>query len=179
MRRVDLQRLLVAASMFAVLLMTTYFIAGETHSPLLLLYWLLGVGVVGACVAAFLVGKRYTHLAPADGAVLCIVPAYNEPAESLARTVDALLAQTVPVDIVVIDDGSDTPVVPTTDDPRVIWRRQPNTGKRGAQVAVLRSFPRDRYDFVLTVDSDSSPIRMRAASCCGRCPTPRSRPRRE
>ena len=33
-----------------------------------------------------------------------------------------------------------------------------NTGKRGAQVTVLKEFERDEYDFVLTVDSDSVPF---------------------
>jgi hyaluronan synthase len=42
--------------------------------------------------------------------------------------------------------------------PRVTWRRQANTGKRGAQVAVLKEFDRADYDFVLTVDSDSEPF---------------------
>ena len=41
----------------------------------------------------------------APGRVLCIVPAYNEDPAGFARTVLALLRQTVPVDIVVIDDG--------------------------------------------------------------------------
>ena len=39
----------------------------------------------------------------------------------------------------------------------VTWRRQANTGKRGAQVAVLKEFDRADYDFILTVDSDSEP----------------------
>ena len=69
----------------------------------------------------------------------------------------ALLAQTVPVDIVVIDDGSVVSVAPTVHHPRVSWLWQENTGKRGAQVNVLRRFSRDDYQFILTVDSDSAP----------------------
>jgi hyaluronan synthase len=69
----------------------------------------------------------------------------------------ALLKQTVPVDIVVIDDGSQIPVVPSVLHPRVQWRQQDNTGKRGAQVAVLKDFDRSTYQFILTVDSDSTP----------------------
>ena len=41
---------------------------------------------------------------------------------------------------------------------RVTWKRQANTGKRGAQVAVLKEFDRTDYDFILTVDSDSEPF---------------------
>jgi cellulose synthase/poly-beta-1,6-N-acetylglucosamine synthase-like glycosyltransferase len=57
----------------------------------------------------------------------------------------------------VIDDGSQIPVVPSVDHPRLTWKRQENTGKRGAQVTVLREIDRDAYQFILTVDSDSEP----------------------
>jgi cellulose synthase/poly-beta-1,6-N-acetylglucosamine synthase-like glycosyltransferase len=136
---------------------STALVCAQTASFVLRAYWTLGAAVVSGCVVAYLVGRRYTRLPPAPGRVLCIVPVYNEPAENLVRTVRALVWQTVPVDIVVIDDGSHTPVVPTIDHPRVRWLRQDNTGKRGAQAAVLRRFPREAYDFVLTVDSDSQP----------------------
>jgi hyaluronan synthase len=148
---------LVVAIVLITMLLTTVFVVQQTSDLIVLAYWTLGASVLGVCLTAFVVGKRYTHLPPAPGRVLCIVPAYNEPPEILHATIESLLAQTVPVDIVVIDDGSQVPVLPTTDDPRVDWRRQKNTGKRGAQVAVLRSFPRDQYAFVLTVDSDSQP----------------------
>ena len=69
----------------------------------------------------------------------------------------SLLAQTVKIDkIIVMDDGSAEPVVPFHA-PGVEWVRQPNTGKRGAQVAALRRYPRDGFQFVMTVDSDSTP----------------------
>src|SRR5262249_33049142 len=115
-------------------------------------------GIIAICLVAFAVGRRYTKNPPAVGSVLCIVPAYNEDPEGLHGTVLALLKQTVPVDIVVIDDGSHVSVVPSVDHPRVTWRRQANTGKRGAQVAVLKEFDRADYQFVLTVDSDSQPF---------------------
>jgi hyaluronan synthase len=149
---------LVVALAVAVLSATTVQIATVTHDWILIAYWTLGASAIGGCLLAFIVGRRYTHLPVAPGRVLCIVPAYNEPPESLTRTVDALLAQTVEIDIVVIDDGSDVPVVPSRTHPRLTWMRQENTGKRGAQVAVLRGIPRDSYEFVLTVDSDSQPF---------------------
>ncbi|HET6172474.1 MAG TPA: glycosyltransferase family 2 protein [Gaiellales bacterium] len=149
---------LVVAFAIAVLSVTTVRIATITHDWILIVYWTLGASAIGGCLLAFIVGRRYTHLPVAEGRVLCIVPAYNEPPESLARTVDALLAQSVEIDIVVIDDGSVIPVVPSRTHPRVKWLRQENTGKRGAQVAVLRQIPRDEYQFLLTVDSDSQPF---------------------
>lgn len=130
----------------------------QTSDPLLIGYWCLGASVIAACVVAFVVGRRYLKNPMAAGRILCIVPAYNERLEGLRDTVLALLRQTVPVDIVVIDDGSQVPVVPCVRHPRVTWLRQDNVGKRGAQVAVLRRFDRDDYQFILTVDSDSEPF---------------------
>jgi cellulose synthase/poly-beta-1,6-N-acetylglucosamine synthase-like glycosyltransferase len=158
MRDVRFRQALVVAFAIAVLSLTTVRIAAITHDWILIVYWTLGASAIGGCLVAFIVGRRYTHLPVAEGRVLCIVPAYNEPPESLARTVDALLAQTVEIDIVVIDDGSVVPVVPSCTHPRVKWLRQENTGKRGAQVAVLRRIPPDEYEFLLTVDSDSQPF---------------------
>nr|WP_257720759.1 glycosyltransferase [Mycobacterium sp. JS623] len=112
---------------------------------------------MSVCLVAFVVGRRYTSKPIAPGRVLCIVPSYNEDPAGLHATVKALLAQTIPVDIVVIDDGSYIPVAATVDHPRVTWLRQENIGKRGAQVNVLRRFTRDDYQFILTVDSDSEP----------------------
>ncbi len=129
----------------------------QTRDPLLIGYWYLGAFVIAACVGSFVVGRRYLNNPPATGRILCIVPAYNERPEGLHGTVLALLRQTVSVDIVVMDDGSAIPVVPTITHPRVTWLRQDNVGKRGAQVAVLRRFDRDDYQFILTVDSDSEP----------------------
>jgi cellulose synthase/poly-beta-1,6-N-acetylglucosamine synthase-like glycosyltransferase len=158
LHEVRARQALVVGFAIAVLSATTLQIATATHDWILIGYWTLGASGIGGCLLAFVVGRRYTHLPVASGRVLCIVPAYNEPPESLARTVDALLAQTVEIDIVVIDDGSVVPVVPSRAHPRLRWLRQDNTGKRGAQVAVLREIPRDTYEFVLTVDSDSQPF---------------------
>lgn len=153
----DWRQPFVVLSILAVVGGTTAIVAARTASLTLMVYWTAGAAVVAASLIAFLVGRRFSHLPVSPGRVLCIVPVYNEPAESLARTVRALMRQTVPVDVIVIDDGSRTPVVPTMAHERLRWWRQPNTGKRGAQVAVLRQIPRDTYDFILTVDSDSEP----------------------
>jgi cellulose synthase/poly-beta-1,6-N-acetylglucosamine synthase-like glycosyltransferase len=148
----------VVLVVLGVLTAVSALVNAQTDDIVLIAYWYLGAGVIAACLIAFVVGRRYKKNLPAAGSVLCIVPAYNEDPAGLHKTVMALLRQTVPVDIVVIDDGSHVPVVPSVEHPRLTWRRQSNTGKRGAQVTVLKEFERDEYDFVLTVDSDSVPF---------------------
>jgi hyaluronan synthase len=148
----------VTVVLLGVLAAVSVLVKAQTHDFVLIAYWYLGAGVISTCLVAFVVGRRYTKNPPAPGSVLCIVPAYNEDPGGLHKTVVALLKQTVPVDIVVIDDGSQLPVVPSVVHPRVTWKRQANTGKRGAQVAVLREFARTDYHFILTVDSDSEPF---------------------
>ena len=157
MTRSALLHWVVTLVVVGVLAAVTVLVNVQTHDFVLIAYWYLGAGVIAACLIAFGVGRRHTENPPAAGSVLCIVPAYNEDPEGLRKTVLALVKQTVPVDIVVIDDGSQVPVVPSVVHPRVSWRRQENTGKRGAQVAVLREYDRADYQFVLTVDSDSEP----------------------
>lgn len=148
---------LIIAAVCVVLVAVTGVITTQTDDWVLIGYWYVGAFVIALCLVAFGVGRRYTRQPPATGRVLCIVPVYNERAEGLAATVQALLRQTVPVDIVVIDDGSQVPVSPSVVHPRVTWLRQDNSGKRGAQVTVLRRFDRNDYRFILTVDSDSEP----------------------
>jgi hyaluronan synthase len=147
----------ITVVVLGVLAAVSIVVNAETADFALVVYWYVGAGVIAVCLVAFVIGRRYTNNPPAAGRVLCIVPAYNEDAAGLRMTVLALLAQTVPLDIVVIDDGSQIPVLPCVDHPRVTWKRQANTGKRGAQVAVLREYDRTDYEFILTVDSDSEP----------------------
>lgn len=112
--------------------------------------------MIAICLITFVKGRRYTHLPPAQGRVLAIIPAYNEDPEALRICVQSMLDQTRPPDaIIVVDDGSAVPVIPSIDDERVHWIYQENTGKRGAQVAALRLAHRDDWEFILTVDSDS------------------------
>lgn len=151
------RRSLVVGFVILVLAGVTVLVHHQTDDLIMIGYWYFGVGVVTACLVSFVVGRRYRKNPVAPGRVLCIVPAYNEHPEGLRKTVVALLKQTVPVDIIVIDDGSQVPVVPSIEHPRLRWRRQENTGKRGAQVAVLKDFGRSDYEFILTVDSDSTP----------------------
>src|SRR4051794_2426113 len=148
----------VIAVVIGVLASVSVLVSAQTDDLVLVAYWYLGAGVIAACLGAFVIGRRHTKNPPAAGSVLCIVPAYNEDPEGLHKTVIALLAQTISVDVVVIDDGSHVPVVPSVEHPRLTWRRQANTGKRGAQVAVLKEFEPTDYDFILTVDSDSVPF---------------------
>jgi cellulose synthase/poly-beta-1,6-N-acetylglucosamine synthase-like glycosyltransferase len=148
----------IVLSVIGVLAAVTLVVNAQTNDVVLIGYWYFGAGVIAICLLAFVVGRRYTKNPPAAGSVLCIVPAYNEEPAALHQTVMALLQQTVPIDIVVIDDGSQIPVLPSVQHPRLRWKRQENTGKRGAQVAVLREYDPEDYAFVLTVDSDSEPF---------------------
>ncbi|MFL5925374.1 MAG: glycosyltransferase [Gaiellaceae bacterium] len=157
MTRNGLLRGAVTTTVLGVLALVSVTVNSQTADIVLIAYWYLGAGVIATCVVAFVIGRRYTTNPAAEGAVLCIVPAYNEDPNGLHDTVVALLNQTVPVDIVVIDDGSHIPVVPSVVHPRLTWKRQANKGKRGAQVAVLEEHDRHDYDFILTVDSDSAP----------------------
>jgi hyaluronan synthase len=87
--------------------------------------------------------------------ILAIVPVYNEDPALVRATVLSLIDQTVPPDqIHVVDDGSAVPLE-TFEHPLVHWHHQKNAGKRHAQATVLRMFSPNRWDFILTVDSDS------------------------
>lgn len=155
----------VITVVLAALAAVTVLVHAQTDDRLLIGYWWFGALAIAFCLLAFHIGRRWTSRPIAVGRVLAIVPAYNEDQANLEACVRSLLAQTVDVDVEVIDDGSGTPVLPF-EHPRVTWRRQPNTGKRGAQVEVLKAHGRrtaagrwrsDRYQYVLTVDSDSRP----------------------
>lgn len=113
-----------------------------------------------ACLIAFFMlsgiyWKSFTHLPPASGRVLAIVPVYNEEPALVHEVVRSILRQTILPDAIhVVDDGSAVPLE-TFDDPLVTWHRIENSGKRHAQGHVLRMFEPQEFDFVLTVDSDS------------------------
>jgi hyaluronan synthase len=154
LRRIRWSILLVTVISLAA---TTAMVFARTSDPVLITYWVLGGSVIVLCLTAFVVGKSYAHLPPAPGRVLAIIPAYNEDQAALHATVWSLIRQTRPPDlIVVIDDGSAVPVQ-KFDHPLVDWQRQDNTGKRGAQVTVLRGFAAEDFEFIMTVDSDSAP----------------------
>ena len=136
---------------------TAYMVARMAANVVLISYWIFGAALIAICLLAFVRGRKFVNFPIARGRTIAIIPAYNEPQEKLHACVRSLLAQTVKLDkIIVMDDGSAEPVVPF-DAPGVEWVRQPNVGKRGAQVAALRRFRRDEFQFVMTVDSDSTP----------------------
>ena len=126
--------------------------------PLIAFYGALAT-LTGSFMLAGVRWRRFTHLPPAPGRVIAIVPVYNEDPAHVEETVRSLLDQTIPPDEVhVVDDGSE-PALPTVDLPGVTWHRQANAGKREAQALVLRELEPAEWDYVLTVDSDSVPDR--------------------
>ena len=152
-----LKRVLVVAIQVITVLATTVVISQRTDDWRLLGYWSLCAAVIIFCMVSFIVPRKFTHLPSAPGRVLAIIPAYNESQEAINGTVWSLLNQTREVaEIHIMDDGSTTPLIPFKH-PGVFWHRQANIGKRGAHVAVLKMFDRTDFDYVLTVDSDSTP----------------------
>ncbi len=116
-------------------------------------------GVMAALIAYFILSgihwKSFTHLPPAAGRVLAIIPVYNEEPDLVHEVVRSMLRQTIlPDEIHVVDDGSAVPLE-TFDDPLVTWHRVDNAGKRHAQGHVLKMFAPDEFDYIFTVDSDS------------------------
>lgn len=116
-------------------------------------------GAMGLLIAYFLLSgifwKSFTHLSPAAGRVLAIIPAYNEEPFLVHAVVKSMLRQTILPDAIhVVDDGSRVPLE-TFDDPLVTWHRIDNSGKRHAQAHVLHQFAPDEFDYIFTVDSDS------------------------
>lgn len=150
-------RVLVVAAVVIILAATAVIAAALAANIVLAFYWILNAAGVIVCLFAFLNERRFINFPIARGRTIAIIPAYNEPQEKLHACVRSLLAQTVKIDtIVVVDDGSAEPVVPFYA-PNVEWIRQPNRGKRGAHATALRQFRRDAVQFILTVDSDSTP----------------------
>lgn len=116
-------------------------------------------GLMAALIAYFMLSgiywKSFTHLPPASGRVLAIIPVYNEEPDLVHEVVRSMLRQSILPDAIhVVDDGSVVPLE-TFHDPLVTWHRIENSGKRHAQAHVLRMFEPDEFDFVFTVDSDS------------------------
>jgi cellulose synthase/poly-beta-1,6-N-acetylglucosamine synthase-like glycosyltransferase len=148
----------LAVSVVVLLLAATALVAAElTKDPALALYWVFNAAMISVCLVAFLNERRFSNFPVARGRTIAIVPAYNEPPRKLEACVRSLIAQTVTIDmIVVVDDGSARLIEPFYH-PRVLWIRQDNRGKRGAHATALRQFRPSDVQFVLTVDSDSTP----------------------
>jgi cellulose synthase/poly-beta-1,6-N-acetylglucosamine synthase-like glycosyltransferase len=150
-------KIFTITAVIAVLAATALTATALTSNTTLVFYWVFNSAIISICLIAYLNERRFSQFPVARGYTIAIIPAYNEPQDKLEACVRSLLAQTVPVDtIVVVDDGSVYPVQPFYD-PRVIWIRQANRGKRGAHVTALRQFDPSDVNFVLTVDSDSTP----------------------
>ncbi|MEU8196318.1 glycosyltransferase [Microbispora amethystogenes] len=150
----------VLAAAFAWIVTFRAFLGDPTRWESMGIY-LLTTGVLIAILGSTIAPRRFTHLPPAPGRVVAIVPSYNEDPAALQATIAALLHSSRPPDeIRVVDDGSGEPVQMLYH-PRVKWHRQRNAGKREAQARVLYElrYWRDRgqpqAEFILTVDSDS------------------------
>lgn len=118
-------------------------------------FFALVAGLITYFLLCGIYWRSFTHLDPAAGRVLAIIPTYNEEPELVHAAVRALLRQTIlPDRIHVVDDGSRVPME-TFDHPLISWDRIPNSGKRHAQAHALRQHGPKEFDYILTVDSDS------------------------
>lgn len=93
--------------------------------------------------------------------VAVIVPAYNAE-KFVAEAVESALAQTYePTAIVVVDDGSRTPVADTIRrDPRLTVLRQPNRGPAASRNAGVRAVPAAKYVAFLDADDAWDPQKL-------------------
>jgi hyaluronan synthase len=131
-------------------------VARMAASAVLISYWIFGAALIAICLLAFVRGRKFVNFPVARGRTIAIIPAYNEPQEKLHACVRSLLAQTVKPDkIIVMDDGS-AETVGTVDAPGVEWSGS-LTWASGAPGSRRCAVPRDEFQFVMTVDSDSTP----------------------
>ncbi|WP_019810520.1 glycosyltransferase family 2 protein [Saccharomonospora halophila] len=128
---------------------------GQARLSVTLVFYGVTTSVLIAFLLAAVRRRSFTHLPPADGTVIAIVPCFNTETRAVYRTVGSLLEQTRPPDeIYVIDDGSDEPLQGFEHD-RVWWFSHRNAGKRHAQAAILEHLKHREFDFLLTVDDDA------------------------
>lgn len=94
------------------------------------------------------------RVAEAAPRVLGLIPAFNPDPESLAATLASLLAQTVPIDICLIDDGSTPPVeVPGFASGRTrLVRLGTNQGITEALTAGVQFASEHGYEFICRLD---------------------------
>lgn len=94
-----------------------------------------------------------------------LMPAYNPTRDDLARTVNSLLAQTECADIVIVDDGSRTPVseMLAPDANIVVLRLDRNRGITAALNRGLEHIVDSGYEFVARMDCGDICARDRVA----------------
>jgi glycosyltransferase involved in cell wall biosynthesis len=86
--------------------------------------------------------------------VSVVIPTFNR-AVTLARAIRSVLAQEWPLELILVDDGSDDDtrsVVARESDPRIRYERQPRNV--GAAAARNRGIAAARYEWVALLDSD-------------------------
>lgn len=142
--------------------LTYHLYLGHTGFGFMLVFYVFVAAMVVFYMASAALSGNYSRRPVAPGRMIAVIASYNETDEALHATIRGLLNSVRPPDqIHVMDDGSTTWATPY-DDPRVIWHRQANMGKRYAQANVLR-YVRDQVaagrevlpDFIYTGDSDS------------------------
>lgn len=119
-------------------------------------YILLTLSILVYMVLAAFPARSKFHRA-ARGNVIAVIPSFDESDEGVHATVWSLINQSRPPDSIhVVDDGSEVPLE-KFEHPLVRWHRQDNGGKREAQATALRAAQAagEKFDFILTVDSDS------------------------
>ncbi|PVZ14379.1 bifunctional polysaccharide deacetylase/glycosyltransferase family 2 protein [Actinomycetospora cinnamomea] len=98
--------------------------------------------------------RRFRWGPPVTEPVSVIVPAYNEK-ENIAATIRSLVASDHPVEVVVVDDGSDDGTADIAEGlglPNVRVVRQPNGGKPSA---LNNGIAHARYRLVVMIDGDT------------------------
>jgi glycosyltransferase involved in cell wall biosynthesis len=86
--------------------------------------------------------------------VIAVIPAYNPRAENLAASLKSMLSQTVPVDILLVDDGSSPPLdVPSFAKPRSqLLRLARNGGITNALKAGVQRASEVGYEYICRLD---------------------------
>jgi peptidoglycan/xylan/chitin deacetylase (PgdA/CDA1 family)/glycosyltransferase involved in cell wall biosynthesis len=123
----------------------------------------VGVLVLARFVAMLVLARRHARQRnvrglfwgpPVNDPVSVIVPAYNEH-ECIAATVASLRLSEHPIEIIIVDDGSDdgtADLVEALGHPEVIVVRQPNSGK---PTALNNGVARARHELVVMMDGDT------------------------
>lgn len=95
--------------------------------------------------------------------VAVLMPAYNAQAD-LERSLLSLVGDIDPQDILVVDDGSSTPMVAPADAPARILRLEKNRGIVGALNAGLELLMAEGYDYIARLDAGDLSVPGRLAA---------------